>query len=94
MPSLKRDQVESSLERKGFTLDAGDHRYFKLMYQGKYTGIFTKTSRGTKYKTLGDDLVKKMAHQIKLTTKQFVEFVDCKMSGEDYIRVLDAADEL
>lgn len=56
MPPLDRDDVEAGLKKKGFTEEDGDHRFYKLNVGDKYTGIFTKTSRGKKYKTLGDDL--------------------------------------
>jgi hypothetical protein len=95
MPSLKRDDVESSLARKGFTEEAGkDHRYFRLLHQGKDTGIYTKTSRGTGYKALGDGLVSSMAKQLKLQTKEFVQLVDCSLSAEDYLALLAKKGEL
>lgn len=58
MPSLKRDEVEAGLSKRGFIEETGkDHRYFRLLHDGKATGIYTKTSRGTGYKALGDGLV-------------------------------------
>lgn len=95
MPSLKRDDVESSLSKKGFTEQAGgDHRYFRLFYDGKNTGIYTKTSRGTGYKSLGDGLVSSMAKQLKLPTRDFVRLIDCSMSREEYLALLAEKDEL
>ncbi|MBI3206017.1 MAG: hypothetical protein HYZ29_31065 [Myxococcales bacterium] len=90
MPTLERDDVESSLTKKGFKQETGgDHRFFKLMVKEKYTGIFTKTSHGSKkYRTLGNDLVKKMASQVKLTTPEFQKLVDCSMTGEEYVALL------
>ena len=95
MPSLERDDVESSLTKKGFKRESGgDHRYFTLMVNDKYTGIATKTSHGSKkYRTLGNDLVKQMASQIKLTTPEFVKLVDCTMSGEAYLALLQERGE-
>ena len=56
------------------------------MVDGRYTGITTKTSRGSaKYKTLGDDLVALMAKQVKLTTKEFCALVECTLSGAAYV---------
>jgi predicted RNA binding protein YcfA (HicA-like mRNA interferase family) len=94
MPSLERDDIESSLLKKGFTAEEGDHRFFKLVAAGKYTGIYTKTSRGKKYKTLSSELVSKMASQLELTTKEFVSLVDCSLSGEEYLRLLEERDKL
>jgi len=94
MPSLKRDDVEASLRQKGFEEAPGDHRFFKLMVDGKYTGLFTKTSRGKKYKTLGDELVGRMARQVKLTKAEFCKLVDCSLSGDEYRALLEGRDEL
>ena len=90
MPSLERADIESSLSRKGFTEETDrNHRFFKLVVGGKYTGIYTKTSHGSaKYKTLGNELVKKMASQIKLRTDDFVRLVDCTLTGEQYLTLL------
>ncbi len=96
MPTLERDDVVSSLCKKGFTEQAGgDHRYFRLILDGKDTGIFTMTSRGgKKYRTLGNDLVSSMAKQLKLPTKEFVKLVDCTMTGAEYLALLAEKGEL
>jgi len=94
MASLERDAVESSLKKKGFVVEERDHRYFMLYADGQYTGIHTKTSRGTGYKTLGSNLVGKMAEQLKLTTQQFVELVRCPLSAAEYIALLNQKNEL
>jgi len=94
MPSLERDDVEASLKRKGFDEHEGDHRYYRLMVNGKYSGIFTKTSRGKKYKSLGKDLVAQMAKQLFLTKKQFEELVECTLTQEEYLKLLVARGEL
>jgi hypothetical protein len=94
MPSLERDDVETSLKKKGFLEEDGDHRFYKLMVEGKYTGIMTKTSRGKKYKTLSDDLVSLMARQLKLTKKQFVDLVNCPLTLDEYVALLRRSGEL
>lgn len=94
MPSLERDDVEASLKRKGFVEENRDHRFFKLFVNGKYTGIYTKTSYGKKYKSLGKSLVSDMAKQLYLTTKQFESLVDCTLSGEGYLELLRQRGEL
>jgi predicted RNA binding protein YcfA (HicA-like mRNA interferase family) len=94
MPPLERDEVEAGLKKKGFAEEDGDHRFYKLKVGERYTGIFTKTSRGKKYKTLGDDLVSAMAKQIKLTRKEFIDLVSCPMSHEQYLALLKERDEL
>lgn len=94
MPSLERSDVESSLVKKGFVRDDRDHRFYRLVHEGKTTGIFTMTSHGTGYKRLGDDLVSKMAKQLKLKTKEFVDLVECPLTAEAYIALLLERDAL
>lgn len=51
----------------------------------------TKTSFGSKYKTLGPPLVSQMARQCKLTKPQFQELVECTLSHEKYEEILEKA---
>ncbi len=61
---LERSDVEAALEQKGFLRAKGDHRFFTYYtIAGAKTSVWTKTSHGTKYKTLGDNLVGEMAKQ-------------------------------
>lgn len=94
MASLERDIVESGLTEKGFVREDRDHRFYFLYVDGKYTGIYTKTSRGKGYKTLGNDLVSAMAKQVKLSKPQFVELVSCTLSREEYLNLLREQDAL
>ena len=88
---IKRDDIEAALVRKGFQKSAGDHSYFTYhTTQGKKTQIFTKTSHGSGYKVLSDDLVSKMSRQIKLKTAQFGELVSCSLTREQYESMLIA----
>lgn len=82
---LDRSDIEASLKKKGFVEVDGSHRFYTLMVDGRKSGITTMTSKGTKYKTLGDPLVAAMARELKLNKKQFIQFVDCKISGEEYL---------
>jgi predicted RNA binding protein YcfA (HicA-like mRNA interferase family) len=95
MPSLERDDVEASLAKKGFAKETNkDHRYFRLLHGGRVTGIYTKTSHGSGHKTLSDGLVSRMAKQLNLQTKEFVQLVDCSLSAEDYLALLARKGEL
>lgn len=88
MAAVPREKVETALKRKGFTLEPGDHRYYRLYVGAKKTAICTKVSMGSGYKTLGDQLVSAMATQLKLTNKEFHRLVDCDMSGEEYLKAM------
>lgn len=94
MANLERDEIEAGLLRKGFAEAPGDHKYFKLYVDGKYTGIQTKVSRGKKYKTLGDDLISVMARQLKLTKGQFLDLIRCPLSRDAYLALLEQAGQL
>lgn len=82
---MKRDDIEGALLRKGFQKKNTDHAYF-LFYdsEGKKTAVYTKTSFGRKYKTLGPELISQMARQCRLSKSQFTELVDCTLSRERY----------
>ncbi len=84
MPRDRAD-VEQALLKKGLVYKGVDHRFYFLEHKGLTTAIFTKVSHGSKYKTLDDSLLSRMAKQAKLTNKQFENFVDCPMSQDDYI---------
>lgn len=80
-----RKDVESGLLCKGFRLDHRHHRYFiYFTLAGKKTPVKTYTSRGSKHKTLSDDLLASMARQCRLNKAQFLQLVDCPLSQEGY----------
>lgn len=80
-----RDDIEAALLRKGFQKDNGDHHYFIYWnLAGKKTMKKTKMSHGSSYKTIGDPLLGKMAKQVGLTKKSFLELVDCTLDQVGY----------
>lgn len=82
----------AALESKGFKLSQGnrDHDFLFFGHQGITQAIFTKVSRGSAYKTLGDPLLSKMSRQVKLTKGEFLDLVDCPMSEHEYLARLVA----
>jgi hypothetical protein len=93
---IERDDVEAALERKGFVRkDDKDHRKFHFWTSDRRkTAIWTKTSRGTDYKTLQDGLIAMMAKQMKLTKKEFGDFVACDIERGRYEELLAERKEL
>ena len=86
---FEREDVEAALKRKGFMLGGSDHRHFTYHTRsGKRTSVWTKTSHGSGYKTLGDDLVQKMARQCGLTKPQFTKLVECPLTQEEFEQIL------
>lgn len=92
--TLQRDLIKENLPKKGFVEFGGDHTFYHLVVEGKKTSIFTKVSRGTKYKILGNDLVHAMAKQCKLTTADFRKLVECTLSHDAYLDNLRKAGHL
>jgi hypothetical protein len=86
MPRKKTD-VEKGLRRKGFVQQPGDHRYFVYeTVDGKKTTTKTKTSHGSGG-DLDDYLLGRMARQCGLCKQDFLSFVDCDITREEYERL-------
>jgi hypothetical protein len=82
MPRKQAD-VERALKAKGFSLGTGDHNYFLYMSKaGKKTSVFTKTSHGSK--EISDNLLGKMARQVKLNRSDFELLIDCPLDRDAY----------
>ena len=86
---IDRKTIESSLKKKGFVKEDGDHRYFHHEVDGRRTGVSTFTSHGSGYKTYGITLLKRMRIQLRLDTMlQTRNLLECPMDGEEYNTVL------
>ncbi|MBI4455612.1 MAG: hypothetical protein HY644_06915 [Acidobacteria bacterium] len=86
---IDRDDIERNLPKKGFVAEEGDHRYFYHEFQGRRTGPFTFTSRGSQFKTYGSPLLSQMKKQLRLeTAKQVVDLCKCPISAEEYNEIL------
>lgn len=85
---MQRDRrdVQQSLSRKGFEECQSPHHTHYIYYTagGQKTPVKTRVSRGSNYKSLGDDLLGQMAKQCKLTKADFINLVDCPLSREEY----------
>ena len=82
-------EVERILLKKGFTLEKGrDHNYYFIYKNGKKTKINTKVSHGS-HKDISDGLLNKMMKQMQLSKTEFNDYFDCRLSGDDYIKVLE-----
>jgi len=87
MSQVPRDTIESTLPKKGFVLDPAkpSHKYFYHEYNGKRTGAYAYTSRGTSYKTYGDELLKRMKVELRLETlKEVRDLLLCPMDADAY----------
>jgi hypothetical protein len=87
MGARKHDDVLSSLRRKGFKEEPGDHvilRYCNL--EGQKTKFRTKLSHNKQ--DLNDHLISQMAKQCGLNKQQFLDLVDCPLSQEQYEEII------
>lgn len=69
---LPSEAIKSALLKKGFELDTGkgrDHDTYFYVHAGKRQPVWTKFSRGSSHKTIGDPLVSQIRKQIKLTSR-------------------------
>ena len=84
MPHKAR-AVEAALLRKGFRLVTnGRHRKFEYgALGGNTTAVRTSMSHGAN-RDLSDDLLGKMARQVRLSRREFDELVRCPMSQSRY----------
>lgn len=82
MPRKQAD-VERALRSKGFVQTESHHHFFIYHSQaGRKTPVKTKTSHGQR--EISDDLLGKMAQQVKLSKGDFLDLVDCPLSREEY----------
>lgn len=80
----------NGLLKKGFMRDVNaDHIYFYWFdADGNPTDVQTKISHGATGETIGSNLIAKMARQCRITTKQFLDLIDCRLSPEQYGDIL------
>lgn len=86
MSSLKSRKVESSLKKKGFIQQPGDHKYFYYYNNGVLTDVRTKTSHCGQ--DINDYLINKMAKQVHLNKSDFMDLINCPLSKEEYAEKL------
>lgn len=90
---IKTRRISSSLQNKGFKAIESDHTYYWFFLDGIRTHIKTKISHGES--EYGDHLLSAMRKQLKLNSKlELMDLINCPMSQENYIELLNERDEL
>lgn len=86
MPRKQRD-IATGLKSKGFNEDSSGHHiyYILLDADGRKSTIKTKMSHQSGGAEISDNLIGKMARQVKLSTREFLNLVDCPLSREEYL---------
>ena len=79
MTVLSATKVKSSLKKKGFTPEEGDHVFFHYLDdKGRKTSAWTKISHSAT--DIKEPLIKKMAMQTQLTKAEFIDLINCPLS--------------
>lgn len=83
MATRQAREIKEGLTKKGFVAVQRDHTYLFFSVAGRKSGIHTKISHGNK--EYGDNILSLVARQLRITTKQLDDLLDCPMSYEDYL---------
>lgn len=90
MATRKAREIKEGLTKKGFITVQRDHTYLFFSVGGRKSGIHTKISHGNK--EYGDNILSLIARQLRITTKQLDDLLDCPMSYEDHLAILRTKD--
>jgi predicted RNA binding protein YcfA (HicA-like mRNA interferase family) len=86
MANLNAKDVKSALLKKGFKQSEGHHHFFEFKHGDK---VIAKTKMSHNDQDIGDNLISKMFRQCQMNKKkEFIDFVDCTVSQEDYVQIL------
>lgn len=93
MSKIPTKDLVKGLQNKGFehtSTGRQPHEKLRLFIEGKKTGISVPISRSKKIKEYGSDLINIVKRELKLeTNKQVVDLVECPLSYQDYIDILN-----
>lgn len=87
MTTVKTQKIISSLTKKGFEIKQTHHILLYLVEDGKKQGIHTKISHGKK--EYDDHLLSKVAKQLELNKSELMDFIDCPMTKEEYLEIIE-----
>ena len=88
MTSRPSKKIERACIKIGFSLDISKHHRV-LTYKGKDKRealVYTYLSHGNQ--DYGDKLLSEVAHQVHLTKKELLRFIDGEMTSEEYEQIL------
>ncbi|MEK6649706.1 MAG: hypothetical protein AABY75_01900 [Bacteroidota bacterium] len=91
---IEREKIRAALLSKGFREGRSDHKYYYLFVDGRKVNVFTYLSHGSGYKEYSDGLVSKVAQQVGLVKKEFLEFVECPLTHEKHVALLRQRDRI
>ncbi len=81
---MKIRKIRSALTGKGFERsEGGSHEIYSMRVDGKLA-VLTLMSRGSSSNEISKKLLSKMAKQLYMSNRQFLDYLDCTYSYEDY----------
>ena len=85
---MKNKEIRKGLENKGWIVEERtNHIFLEFVYEGRKTGIKTFLSRGTK--EYSKYLLSQIKKQLKFSNEnELKKYIKCKLSNEDYIKIL------
>lgn len=90
MQPHKAREIKQALQTKGFQEHGKrDHNFYFFYYNGRKSNIYTKISLNAT--DVGKGLCSAMAKQVKLTSPQFEQFIECSLTAEHYVDILRSA---
>jgi len=85
--SIKTKNIQKALIKKGFQERSSDHfKYLLYDSKGRRIPIGTIISHGSK--EYSDNLLHKMARQLRLEKSDFLDLIECPLSKERYYEIL------
>ena len=85
---VKARKVAASLKKKGLVeLERGSHRHYRLMIDGKKTGVGTMMSRSVR--DLGTPYLSTMAKELELSYAELLDLIDCPLTAEAFVALLN-----
>ena len=88
MASFSTKEVRNSLGKKGFVELNRDHVHLHFYAGERRTSVRTMDSHGAK--DCDDELLSRMAKQLKITKREFIVLVNRPLSAEAYVSILQA----
>jgi hypothetical protein len=82
MANYKTSEFKNALEKKGFKLDQTHHEMYWYFLDGKKTTIKTRISHSEK--NYDDYLLNERKKQLHLSKSDFILFVKCPLTAEQY----------
>jgi hypothetical protein len=83
MRPRKPHELRSALEAKGFEPQESDHTWYFLHIRGRKTDIRTKVHHHPR--EYDDRLLGLVAKQMRLTTRELGDFLECPLTRDGYI---------